>query len=197
MAGKSPPPVDTAKSGQRVEWLRALRRLDVAWRRSHTQRANGGRYALAGFKCQFDFLLRDLIASWLSGAPVSTVFAEVISDFTEASEEGLFVTQVKRRQTSSAVTEALTELWEIDCVAEAEGSMPGPLRYRILSARCELKDVSATLARWTPDAPVDPDRLTDRSSRRHRRRIPPARRHPSRSRERPVTGRSTRAAARA
>jgi hypothetical protein len=140
----------------------AVKRLSDAWAARYPRRETGGLTALVGFRYQFLIVLRDTVRAWHQRTEADrrqpTVVTEALSDILDASGSAVLVTQVKHRQSSGAVRSALEELWLIDRLAFDEAPDLAPsLRYRIVSAEPELREVRRTIAAWSPSgvAPND------------------------------------------
>ena len=136
--------------------LSELRALAAAWDESFPRRARGGSNALSGFNYQFMVVLLETVQSWLNAAEderaAPNVFSEMLSDVVQMrGDDGLVVTQAKRRYSRSSVRSALDELWTIRQVASR--SLPDvlpKLRFRLLAATGELDPARRTVAEWEP-----------------------------------------------
>jgi hypothetical protein len=118
-------------------------RLRRAW--LQTKRGQGGLIALAGFEFQLSAGLFEMVKA----GPQGRVFSEALSDIVQL-EGGVLVTQVKRTLTSSAMTSALDELWDIECLARTnEPDLADKLRYRVLSSRRNLQNWEGTRQQWS------------------------------------------------
>ena len=121
----------------------------------------GGRAALEGFSYQFDVYIFELVRAWLQLQREQrlqpTVFMECVSDIVEGHPlAGVIVTEVKLRQSSAQVRNALQSFWDIERVADTHvPQLVGRISYRILSAEMELKDVAGSMQRWRPRGYVD------------------------------------------
>jgi len=143
--------------------LEGLHRLKVAWEAAYPRQATGGERAIVGFHYQFLQTLFETAKAYLTLPPARrgtpTVSSEWLSDLTNASDSEVFViTQVKYTQSSGMVISALADLWRIHDVASTSTPDLLPrLRFRVLSARSFLKNVSKTIENWSPDGIADDD----------------------------------------
>ncbi len=157
-----------------------LRALEAAWSASQPHRARGGSVSLSGFAFQLHSTIAAVVRAWIADPTSIAPIAEAVSDLITLDREGrMTVTQIKRTGRSTAVADAMAELWTIEVVAARE--MPDlldRLAYEIRCFRWELKDAGPIIARWEPDeetaagadverfrarvsASTDPDPLAD------------------------------------
>ncbi len=84
----------------------------------------------------------------------ASILTEYVSDIVDATDLGrVVITQVKLTQSSGGVRAALDELWEIYRLALQETPALVPqLEFQIVSEQAELKDVSGSVQRWSPQS---------------------------------------------
>jgi hypothetical protein len=128
--------------------LQEISRLRDAWEKRYPNIPGGGATAIGGFHYQFLVTLLAAARRWKDDAAVDNsrpgVFGELLSDIVAKTSSGIIVSQVKKTLRSDTLHKALQDLWCIYDVAQSETPdliLSGKLRFRIASARSELKGI--------------------------------------------------------
>lgn len=134
-----------------------LLELRAAWLEEYEREAKGALGSLKGFEFQFHVYLLRIVSEWLHherGDALRSrpsVLLEYLADIVQSSPEAVWVTEVKYRQSSSKVKKAMSEFWKIERLARRRVPELAPkLRYKLVSAKRELKNVDRAIARWEP-----------------------------------------------
>jgi hypothetical protein len=105
---------------------------------------------MSGFAFQLVSGLLDL-AKLAAYQRTPAVYIETLSDITSRDGGVVIVTQAKLTLSSSALKEALLELWSIyELARRLTPSLVSSLRFRVRASRTSLADVQAAVDRWAP-----------------------------------------------
>lgn len=124
--------------------IQSYSRLRAEW--ASTSRGAGGVAAIKGFDFQLLSAVKKIVEACASKTIVST---EELSDISEFDSDSIVITQSKYCLSSSAVTHALDELWDIYClILEKYPEIDSCVRFVILGRCQELKNPNVTINNW-------------------------------------------------
>lgn len=113
---------------------------------------DGGRDAIAGFHYQFLSTLLALVQRFVRDGGATSLpqlEMEFLTDLLSIDDGYIWLTQIKRTQSSSSLQHALGGLWRLYKAAGYDSNFQSHLRFKVQAARSSLKGAENTVRNWS------------------------------------------------